>query len=173
MCARAWRDQLINQIRPIRPPSKPRAKVVCCKSLTTLSPDQCLLNHQESILAPYESSPMANKWSYWGSLTPLQRCSRHILQPQPTGWQFARIVNLTLIVCHITVVLCQTKVGWVLWHIKPCRLFNAKSCLYLYKTWFVGNISDKPEPICLDTAKWFQVLLCNANNSTSVICLHS
>ena len=21
-------------------------------------------------------------------------------------------------------------VGWVLWHINPCRSFNAKSCLY-------------------------------------------
>ena len=23
-------------------------------------------------------------------------------------------------------------VGWVLWHINHCRLFNAKSCLYIY-----------------------------------------
>ena len=23
-------------------------------------------------------------------------------------------------------------VDWVLWHINPCRLFNAKSCLYIY-----------------------------------------
>ena len=22
--------------------------------------------------------------------------------------------------------------GWVLWHINPCRLFNAKSSLYIY-----------------------------------------
>ena len=22
--------------------------------------------------------------------------------------------------------------GWVLWHINLCRLFNAKSCLYIY-----------------------------------------
>ena len=22
--------------------------------------------------------------------------------------------------------------GWVLWHINPCRLFNAISCLYIY-----------------------------------------
>ena len=22
--------------------------------------------------------------------------------------------------------------GWVLWHINHCRLFNAKSCLYIY-----------------------------------------
>ena len=26
--------------------------------------------------------------------------------------------------------------GWVLWHIKPCRLFNAKSSLYIYRIWF-------------------------------------
>ena len=31
-------------------------------------------------------------------------------------------------------------VGWFLWHINPCRLFNAKSCLYIYikYIWF-GN----------------------------------
>ena len=24
----------------------------------------------------------------------------------------------------------NSKVDWVLWHISPCKLFNAKSCLY-------------------------------------------
>ena len=27
---------------------------------------------------------------------------------------------------------CFTLVGWDLWHINPYRLFNAKSCLYIY-----------------------------------------
>ena len=32
------------------------------------------------------SSPTANRWPHWGGgLTTLQRCSRRILQPQPTG----------------------------------------------------------------------------------------
>ena len=48
-------------------------------------------------------------------------------------------------------------VGCVLQHINPCRLFNAKSCLYIHieyicfvNEWFVGN-----NP----TLRWFQVLL--------------
>ena len=32
-------------------------------------------------------------------------------------------------------------------------------------TYFLGNILNKPEFICLYTVKWFQVLLCNINNS--------
>ena len=58
---------------------------MCCKPLTTLSPDQWLLNHQGSVLAPYGSPPTANRWPHWERDTPLQRCSRRILQPQPTG----------------------------------------------------------------------------------------
>ena len=29
-------------------------------------------------------------------------------------------------------------VGWVLWHINAWRLFNAKSCFYIYIGWLVG-----------------------------------
>ena len=29
-------------------------------------------------------------------------------------------------------------VGWILWHIKLCRLFNVKSCFYI-NMWFVNN----------------------------------
>ena len=32
---------------------------------------------------------------------------------------------------------------------------------------------NKPEHICLHTVKWFQVFLCNSNNLTSIICLHT
>ena len=59
-----------------------RAKVVCCKSLTTLSPDQWLLNHQYFVFAPDRLPPTAN-WE--GDFIPLQRCSRCILQPPLTG----------------------------------------------------------------------------------------
>ena len=31
-------------------------------------------------------------------------------------------------------------IGLVLWHIKPCRLFNAKSCLYIYIYIYVNFI---------------------------------
>ena len=44
------------------PSDQVRAKVMCCKPLTTLLPDQWLLNHQYSILEPYELPPMANRW---------------------------------------------------------------------------------------------------------------
>ena len=33
----------------------------------------------------YSLSRLGHQDTYWESLTPLQRCSRHILQPQPTG----------------------------------------------------------------------------------------
>ena len=48
--------------------------------------------------------------------------------------------------------------GWILWDINNCWLFNAKSCLFIYirYIWFV-SISKK--------SKWFQVLLCIANIS--------
>ena len=49
-----------------RPSDQVRAKVVCCKTLTTLSPDQWLLNHQDPVVAPYGSPPTANRWPHWG-----------------------------------------------------------------------------------------------------------
>ena len=52
-----------------------RAKVMCCKPLTTLSPDQWLLNHQSSVLAPYRSPPTANRSPHWGGVLPLCRCA--------------------------------------------------------------------------------------------------
>ena len=57
--------------RPIQLPirlSKGQSGVF--KSLTTLSPDQWLLNHQGSILVLYESPLMANKWPYGGGSYP-------------------------------------------------------------------------------------------------------
>ena len=63
-------------------------------------------------------------------------------------------------------------VGWVLCLMNTCVLFNDKSCLStnikpicFVNIYFVGNILNKPELICLYTVKWFQVLLCNTNNS--------
>ena len=56
-----------------RPSDQVRAKVVFCKPLTTLSPDQWLLNHQGSVLASYGSPPTANRWPHWGGVLPLCR----------------------------------------------------------------------------------------------------
>ena len=47
-----------------------RAKVMCCKSLTTVLPAQWLLNHQGSILAPYGLPHAANRWSHLGMSYP-------------------------------------------------------------------------------------------------------
>ena len=62
--SRAWHDQPSYQVR---------AKVVCCKSLTTLLLDQWLLNHQDSLLAPYALPPTANRWLRWSGVLPLCR----------------------------------------------------------------------------------------------------
>ena len=40
--------------------------MVCCKTLTTLSPDQWLLNLQDPVLAPYGSPSTANRWPHRG-----------------------------------------------------------------------------------------------------------
>ena len=58
-------SQLIGSGLSNCPSDQVRAKVVCCKSLTTLSLDQWLINHQGSVLAPTGSSPMANRWPNW------------------------------------------------------------------------------------------------------------
>ena len=77
---------LIGSGQSDHPSDQIRAKVVCCKTLTTLWPDQWLLNHQDPILAPYGSPSTANRWApWWGCLTSLQRYSRQIQQPQLTG----------------------------------------------------------------------------------------
>ena len=89
--------------------------------------------------------------------------------------------------------------GLLSWHINYCRLFNAKSCFYIYilNIWFVNTfcwhifkwawahsfvhnemasrISTQHEYlywlfiICLLTVKKFQLFLCNSNNVISVI----
>ena len=64
-----------------------RAKVVCCKSLTTLLLDQWLLNHQGSVLAHYGLPPTGSLIG--GGLTPLKWCSWRFLQSQSTGWALA------------------------------------------------------------------------------------
>ena len=47
--------------------------------------------------------------------------------------------------------------GWVLWHINHCWLFNAKSSIYIY-------MICKPKSTKLNSSKYCDVL---------VICLHS
>ena len=93
--------------------------------------------------------------------------------------------------------------GWVLWHINHCWLFNAKFSLYIYVEYigfslvgfygmstivgylmssllytYILNIFMICKHILslssfFHTVKWFQVLLYNRHNLTSVICLHT
>ena len=72
-----------------RPSDQVRAKVVCCKPLTTLLPDQWLLNHQDPVLMPYKSPPMANRQPYWGVS----------LQPQPTVCNLYCMITVFNIYC--------------------------------------------------------------------------
>ena len=65
--------------------------------------------------------------------------------------------------------------GWVLWHINHCRLFIAKSSLYIYikyiwfgLVWFYGIPSS-----FLPTVECIQVLLYNSHNLSSIICMHA
>ena len=74
--------------------------------------------------------------------------------------------------------------GWVLWHINLCRLFNAKSSLYIYirYIWFglirfygistiVGYLMTNPLCIyvyiymcvCVCDLVWFGLVLCHIN----------
>ena len=80
-----WSDRALSD----RPSDQVGAKVICCKPLTTLSPDQWQLNHQGSVLGPYGLPPTANRWPHCGGLT-----SRRFLQPQPTGRGWIVIMNL-------------------------------------------------------------------------------
>ena len=68
----------------------------------------------------------------------------------------------------------------VLQHINHCRLFNAKSSLYVHIKYMICKdilpitFLNEPELLFfLQTVKWLQVLLCNSNNLTSVICMHT
>ena len=45
--------------------------------------------------------------------------------------------------------------GWVLWHINHCRLFNAKSSSYIYIKFLLIMFLNEPKL----TVKWLQVLL--------------
>ena len=67
--------------------------------------------------------------------------------------------------------------SWVSWHINHCRLFNAKSSLYIYIRYIrfglVGFYGISTIVDFLHTFKRFQVLLYNSHNLASVICLHT
>ena len=60
--------------------------------------------------------------------------------------------------------------GYILWHINPCSLFNAK--LYIYdlatNSLSVTLLLNEPELICLHIVEWFQVLLSNTSIFLSV-----
>ena len=74
-----------------------------------------------------------------GGLTPLQRCSQCILQPKLTGqsvhWGNQVAVGNYRVPCWLLMGDHMVGLVWfdlVLWHISHCRLFNAKSFLYIY-----------------------------------------
>ena len=51
---------------------------------------------------------------------------------------------LAIVLSDLKIFYYEWFVGWVLWHINPCRLFNAKSSfiyiyIYIYK---VSKVSD-------------------------------
>ena len=46
-------------------------------------------------------------------------------------------------------------------------------CIYVYIYHYITRIIQFTIIICFHTVKWFQVLLCNRNNLTSVIRLHT
>ena len=67
--------------------------------------------------------------------------------------------------------------GWDLWYKSSCRLFTAKSCLYIYilniwfmNVYFVENIF-KQELIHLHSVKWFQVFPTNMNLQLNICSL--
>ena len=61
--------------------------------------------------------------------------------------------------------------GLVLWYVNPCRLFNAKSSLYMYIEYMICKhillitFLKEPKFIIFLTMKWFQVLLYIINYS--------
>ena len=70
--------------------------------------------------------------SLGGGLTPLQRCSRYILQPQPTGWTYSSLLN--------------TAVTTMLW------LFN------LRQNALFGNVQKINFIVILDIWKWLRFI---------------
>ena len=53
-------------------------------------------------------------------------------------------------------------------------LMTNRVFIYLLNIYnFVDTFLNQPELICLHIVKWFQVLLCNSNSVTSVICLNT
>ena len=71
----------------------------------------------------------------------------------------------------VRVCVCVCWLGWVLWHINLCRLFNTKSSLYIYITYIIFKhillikFLNEQELIFLHTVKWFQAFLFNVNYS--------
>ena len=66
-------------------------------------------------------------------------------------------------------------IGLVLRYMNHCRLFNAKSCLYIYvicKLIFWKTFLNEPE-LFLHRVKWLHVLLYKGHNLIPVICLHT
>ena len=59
----------------------------------------------------------------------------------------------------------------VSWHINHCRLFNAKSCLYIYIKYMISKrilyitFLNQPEFFFLHTVKWFHLFISDMNNS--------
>ena len=116
-------------------------------SITGTSPSDCLVSYPVHSL---------------GSLTPLQRCSRCIIQPQATGHKHFVLGNTVMIyeyiveffqkekniyhlpnIFNIGRIWCKVRlVGWLVVFygiLNPCRLFNVKTYSYEWMYIYIYN----------------------------------
>ena len=101
-----WSDQAQSD----RLSDQVRAKVVCCKLLTTLLPDQWLLNHQVPILVPYGLQPIGGPIS--GGV--LLLC-REFYSPSGQGGLFSRSGPQQLLAVCKTSKTCSRNKIWLQW----------------------------------------------------------
>ena len=99
-------------------------------SITESAPSECLVSYPGHSL---------------GALTLLQRCSRCILQRQPTGQlDFIKPIKKNLIINYTKNVNIKVQctfglVGLVIWYINHCLLFNSKSIFILRNSSISNN----------------------------------
>ena len=138
-----WSDQAQSDC----PSDQVRAKVVFCKTLTTLLLNQWLLNHQYSVLAPYGSPPMANRWPHWGggSYPSAEVQSAYFTASADRAVHHWWITNYLYSIQgksnQFPEALCPPTFGlWVIFTIKECtsNIFSLRLFRYFY---FIKTVS--------------------------------